>query len=822
MILKESRSMKDLDIFPNEQDFNPDGTLIWSWDIKNDLFKISSIDDEHIPLHIDSIEHIEDFVSILETWSKEPAINLFKRCLTNNEIHCTNISFNNDKVRSFYCLLKASKVNDSTITGLIRPLIPTLDNIDTSALFYQLVSNNHHGIIITNEDTEILTCNNYIQKSMGYTQEELIGKPTSIFSSSKHGKMFYTDMWSNITNQGYWSGHILSRKKDGRCIPQDLTIQKMIVGNDTLYLGIALDLSNELYRVEDKDNGGIELLTQLPSKNEFKRSLNEISSKIENTTGLLVIAFTPKFDLICDLDDKRQIASTISFYKEKVAAGYLGGNTFSVAMTYSILDSTSNSSIVYKPIKSLANYLRGELDYKVFNRIAKCNIGVSVLNTDANSANKLISHALQAMYENHNETGTNISFYNQQLHEIVKRREMLEEIVRLSIKENSLIVYYQPIISTNDWKVISFEALCRFKDKNGAELDTQEMILIAEDLGLIGELDLAVAAKALSDRQHLTKYFGDEIGITINFSANTNVPITRTFSNINTILNNHPETLPHVTIELTETGYFNNKELTSDVLSKLRDRGVALAIDDFGTGYSSFSYLKDNNIDILKIDRKYIIDIKENSSNYHIVKMMINLSHTLNVKVVAEGVETLQELSILKDLKVDFVQGYYFSPPLPINKTKPYVAYKKIISEICGIGLDKQTSCIIMSQDTVSTDDDLFLVKVIFEKSQQLVIAVLNNKKCVGYIERSDYNLHINPAVGSNIESSDDLRLLQKRTHQIMNTKFTTIDSNFTNQELFSKIKSGIRFPWIVQDKDEEFIGMVTHESAMNFLASIL
>ncbi|MDB1123985.1 EAL domain-containing protein [Vibrio algarum] len=474
---------------------------------------------------------------------------------------------------------------------------------------------------------------------------------------------------------------------------------------------------------------------------------------------------------------------------------------------------------LYEAIKELAAYLREELVSSVFATLSSCSIGVSVLGTDADTSTKLISHALQAMYDNYNESGNNINFYNNALHQKVSRRAGLEEIVRESIKNKTFMVYYQPIVSVSDWQVAKFEALCRFKDKNGDILNTQEMITITEDLGLISELDLCVAQQAIADRKRLSSYFNRQVEITINFSMNSEDSITKTFSKIFKMLRPYARDWPYITVELTESGYFDSEELAEGILYALRKKGIKVAIDDFGTGYSSFSYLKDGNFDLLKIDREFVRDISKNSPNFYIVKTIVALAHTLGVGVIAEGVETISEVTLLKTLNVDYIQGFLFSKPMPVDHTIPSIGYKKLIANINEVSPIRTNVKLVVPAPTVSNSDDLSVVKAIYETNKSNFVAVIDGKRCVGLIHKANYNLHVSPSVGTNIETTGDLRLLQKKTHQIMDSLLFRVNIKINHSELFEFIEQDQPFPWVVEDDKGAFIGLVTKTSALKTIA---
>jgi PAS domain S-box-containing protein len=603
--------------------------ILWHWDIRKDQFNMDfSALNAMLRLTI-KVNNIEDFLNLLSKQDRRKIVVMFKHIMADKTVPPIKICLAPKDSTTSYCLVKAHKGENNTLQGELRPLVTMPSNGEFANMFQQIFENNHHGMILTDEKSNIIVCNNYVERWSGYALEELIGQNMRLFNASKHGKDYYVDMWQKIEQEGFWIGHILSRRKDGSAIPQELTIQKIVsTTNNVYYLGISQDLSKSLYRVDGKEYGGVELLTQLPNKEDFKLRLAGVHQQMNAADGLLLLAFTPKLTEGRELDQKQELANSLSYFTDNAITGYLGGDTFTVAMRYQRRDDQPHSLSIYSAIKRLFAYLRKSLEPAVYQLVVESTVGASVLNMDADVPNKLIPHALQAMFERHNENGHNVCFYSSKLHAKLEQRGRMEAIVTQAIEEETVEVFFQPIVETTDWQVCKFETLCRFRDENGDLLNTQEMVLIAEDLNLVSQLDLIVAEKAMQCRELLALSFNDEIKIAINVSLNSIKPLKAVLDDVNSLLQRYPEHAPYLTIELTESAYFEREDNDSQALTNIRSMGVMIAIDDFGSGYSSFSYLKDGHFDFLKIDIEFITGITYGSHNFHIVKMIVKLAHT--------------------------------------------------------------------------------------------------------------------------------------------------------------------------------------------------
>lgn len=763
------------------------------------------------------VDSLESFLNIFGREYQSSILQLLQDTASGSVTNPIKANVSGRNSSAYMCVISARKITENLVVGAVFPLILSPDSEDLGNFFNQIFENNHHGMIITDEETRIVSCNSCFEASSGYQLSELIGQKTSIFNAQKHGNNYFREMWSKLKTHGYWSGLILSKRKSGSVAPQELLIQKIVSRTGRVYfLGTTLDLSDKLYRVAGMEHGGIELLTQLPGEEDFYNKVKEALAKRNECQGMLALSFVPNFEDESEFDHKKQLASALAYYEDNFCAGFLKKAVFTMEITYERTDTKPHSLSIFEAIKERFNKVKSRVDADVYKKISECTIGVSVLDLDANNAQRLVSHSLQAMYEKHTSNNSNICFFNRTLHNKIKRREALEDVVRNTIANKEMEVFFQPIICTHEWKVQKLEALCRFRDDNGDILNTQEVVRIAEDLGLITQLDLAIADKAISCRPKLIQKYGKSVELTINVSLNSQKTKKEVFSDVYTVLRKHMSHLPFITIELTESAYFDSKHKDSDMLFKLRNRGVKIAIDDFGTGYSSFSYLKDGAFDLLKVDRDFVKDISFGSHNYYIVKMITHLAHTLGVKVVAEGVETIQELTILHDLKVDFMQGFYFEKPTQADKLPTNVEIRNKLHELQD--LTKETVELIECPPMLSPNSTLNDVKSLFDSTTINALPVIVEKTCVGVVTRECFNLHATPSLGTNRETMQDYQSLSRSVNGMMNAKVTQVHETINDGEIHEKIRNANPFPWIVISDNGEYRGLIDSSNIIRYL----
>jgi PAS domain S-box-containing protein len=761
----------------------------------------------------------DSFIKLFDDYSKNLINQALIKASQGESVEPVNICVSFGNV-CHVIQIAINKDSDDLISGSIRPLFNIPGDENLSSAFQQLFENSHQGIVITDEKTRIMACNTKFEKATGYSIAELIGQKTSIFNAHKHSKQFYEEFWETLNKDGYWNGLILNRTKSGVAMPQELLIQKLTTNNNKIfYVGFSNNLANQLYRVAGIENGGIEFLTQLPSENDFLAQIKQSIQTLPKDKKMLVISFAPKFSEENEISHKQMLASALAEKKEGFIPGFLKKSVFSIALTYS-LDQRTHSLSIFKAIQSHFNAIKQVLDNEVYQELRHCTFGISVLGVDAANEGRLVSHSLQAMFEKHVSNKGNLCFYNGSLHEKLKQQEKYETIVRQSIENASIEVFYQPIIETKHWKVAKLEALCRFRDGEGELLDTQQMIQIAEDIGQVTDVDLLVAGKAISDREALTKIYGKEIEISINFSVNTTKSIKETSSQLVNLLKENQKHLPYITVELTESAYFDCESSEENILFRLRKAGLKVAIDDFGTGYSSFSYLKNGDFDLLKIDKEFVSDLIFGSNNYYIVKMIVQLAHTLNVKVVAEGVESVHDAIMLQSLSVDYFQGFYHAKPMPLEQLSTDITIDKELTELTDNKHGKQHNELITFPVTVKPEQTLKSLQSIFEDPKVTCCPVILKKNCVGVVTRELFNLHLTSSIGTNRETLQDVRLLNKIVTGVMNTSPTLLhlEDGIDDESISEAIIAGKPYPWVVINDEGIYCGVIESQDIVQYL----
>jgi diguanylate cyclase (GGDEF)-like protein len=313
-------------------------------------------------------------------------------------------------------------------------------------------------------------------------------------------------------------------------------------------------------------------------------------------------------------------------------------------------------------IVSIGNIYRDNNDIRLTN-----SIGVVLYPRDGENASKLIDNVYVALDKAQGQSESNIEVFSTEDHVIHKDEIQINEDIRKGLVKSEFLLYYQPIFDLEGEQIIGAEALLRWKHPEHGLISADKFLEVAEKTGLIVDLGEYAFNEAIQQRQRCTRSVRDDFQITINLSLKE-MQVEKLLPRLEMLFEKYKIDRNAINLDVSEGVAMENIDKTANDFKLFKDFGLSLALDHFGAGYSSFKYLNMLPIDMIKIDRSLIFDLTLNLKHQTTVKAIIELAHTLGYKVVAEGVETSQEASILAALHCDYAQGYLYSRPLPANE----------------------------------------------------------------------------------------------------------------------------------------------------------
>lgn len=338
----------------------------------------------------------------------------------------------------------------------------------------------------------------------------------------------------------------------------------------------------------------------------------------------------------------------------------LGGDEFAI-----IIKDIKNMQVPSKVARKILNIIKENLEIQGNKFYISASIGISLFPQDADNAEDIVKFADAALYKAKDEGRDNFQFYSSDMTTLAFERVLLQSNLRIAIQEEQFIVYYQPQYDIQTNTIVGMEALVRWQHPELGLIPPNNFIPLAEESGLIIEIDRIVMKKAMKQFQEWYA-LGLQPGI---LSLNLAMKQLASHSFINeliTVMQEHQFNPYWLELELTESQVMNNPDSAIKKLKEINELGIDIAIDDFGTGYSSLAYLKKLPLDKLKIDQSFIRDLDVDDKA--IAKAIIGLGESLNLKIIAEGVETKEQLEFLQQNRCHYIQGYFYSRPIPAEQ----------------------------------------------------------------------------------------------------------------------------------------------------------
>lgn len=559
----------------------------------------------------------------------------------------------------------------SSIIGIVLNRNQSLESLRQ---FEKVFEGSEQGIMVTDARHVILSVNPAFTKMLGFTLDDVKGKTPKVLSSGLHDASFYRNLWQSIAHFGHWRGEIWNRRKNGEVFPEWISISevKNAAGEVSHYVGTFSDISDlKSAQKEIQYLSSHDALTGLPDIALFRDRLENaisIASAANSKIGLLAL----NLDNFKFLNDSLGYASgdkLLRLFAERLKACLRdtdsicrhGGDEFIILLN-NMQDDDSISYIV----DTLLNEISSPFAFAGSNISTSCSVGVAVYPTDGNDFEKLFGRARKAMSQAKEEGRNTARFFTEKLNNDSLHYLNIAYGLREALAQHQFELHYQPQISLNSAQVIGAEALIRWQHPQNGLQPPAQFISIAEQTGLIVEIGEWVIEEACRQAMEWQKNGLPALSMAVNVSA---VQFRR--GNLDKVIIKALEKTglePRLLeLELTESILVEDIDHLLAQLDVLKRLGVKLAIDDFGTGYSSLAYLKKFNIDRLKIDQSFVRDINTDPNDAAIVRAIVQMAHTLNLDVIAEGVEDEAMLKHVRESGCDEVQGYFFSKPLSAN-----------------------------------------------------------------------------------------------------------------------------------------------------------
>lgn len=524
------------------------------------------------------------------------------------------------------------------------------------------------GITFSDVEGIIIYSNPAEAQMHGYEVSELIGKEARKFSTGDHSRPITSEQLKEL---GVWHRESVNVRKNGEEFPAQLT-SISVRDTEAGYLGIITTCEDISYRkVAEKKIHQLayyDVVTGLPNRGMFLERLHQSLAQAQRDHDKVNLIFLD-LDNFKDVNDTlghdvgdkllRSVAERLSAcMRDSDVLARLGGDEFVV-----VCPSVARQDCVATVVQRILAIFVDPFEIEGRQIYSSASIGIAVYPDDSQDASTLFRCADTAMYQAKNDGRAQFRFFSAELNQKITQRVALENSLRQGLERQEFFLHYQPLWDIKTSKMAGIEVLLRWQSSDYGLMQPAAFISLLEDSGLINGVGEWVLRTACLQMREWTMVEHRTLKMAVNISGKQ-LKHPKFLEMLTTIIQETGVDPTNLELEFTESVIMENVENTVEIFRKLKEMGIQLSIDDFGTGYSSLNYLKHFPVDRIKIDRAFVTDVHHNTSDSAIIEAIVSMAQSLNLRVVAEGVENSDQLHSLTKLGCDEVQGFYLAMPM--------------------------------------------------------------------------------------------------------------------------------------------------------------
>ena len=563
------------------------------------------------------------------------------------------------------------------LLGICRDVTESRSIEQELQLAAEVFENSNEAILITDQKLKIANTNRAFQHITGYSAEDVTGKtPDFLISSEQYEEDLIEKIGERLMVDGYWQGEISYRRRQGdmrtgwagvsAIRDQNREVQSLIIIMSDITERKASE--ERIHKLAYYDP-----LTALPNRSQMHETLDGMLKRARKQ-GLWVVLLFIDLDRFKPINDSmghpagdevlKQVAGRLrNCVKQRDLVCRMGGDEFTIAIADQPSHTAASDTAIIVAERILES-LHQSFNLNQREVFISASIGISVYPNDGNSVIELLKNADMAMYHAKDMGRDNMQFFTASMNRKAVQLLELENDLRHALARNEMQLYFQPQYRTDSEEAVGVEVLLRWIHPTRGVISPGTFIPIIEDTGLIvpiGQWVLEESCRCFVRWQAEEQLGLERIAVNVSARQFRSEDFLNVVKDIIIRTGIRPEQLE---LELTESILMEDVELAMETLRGLRAAGVKTAIDDFGTGYSSLNYLKQFPVDTLKIDRSFIQNLPENADDAQISRTIIAMGHNLGMGIIAEGVETAEQLTFLQMARCEEVQGFYFSKPI--------------------------------------------------------------------------------------------------------------------------------------------------------------
>ncbi|HUN76489.1 MAG TPA: EAL domain-containing protein [Steroidobacteraceae bacterium] len=540
-------------------------------------------------------------------------------------------------------------------------------------LWSNVLSYSVEGIFICDPEQRILNVNSAFERITGYSADQVIGKTPRLLHSGRQDPQFYSTMWQTLLAQGTWSGEIWNRRRGGELYLEWLSISIVYNEDHSIanFVGIFSDITERKTAEERVARlARFDALTELPNRALLTDRLEQAIKSAQRAGARVGVAFID-LDRFKGVNDSlghnagdellQELARRLTAaVRDEDTVARMGGDEF-VVILQQLRDTTDATTCV----SAMLQALRRPVELEGHEITVTASIGISMFPDDGSDAQELLRNADAAMYQAKGDGRDRFHFYTATLNRRALNMLSVENALRRALDRGEFVLHYQPQLCVATGELIGAEALIRWNHPEQGLLMPGAFIPVAEDRGLIRAIDEWVFGEAVRQLAAWRSSGFRGVPVALNISS---VPFHEKdfIERVERTIAASGIDPTQLEFELTESLMMRDVDASVEVMKKLHAAGIRLSIDDFGTGYSSLNYLRRFPIQKIKIDQSFVREMAAHPEAARLVHGIVGLAKSLGLTVVAEGVETREQLRLLAEQGCDEAQGFLFSPAVPL------------------------------------------------------------------------------------------------------------------------------------------------------------
>jgi len=546
-----------------------------------------------------------------------------------------------------------------------------LSEYEKNSLHARIIEDSDQGVLITDAQERIVSVNGAFTRITGYAMAEVLGRTPELLSAGVPDADLRAEVRAAMQGNGAWRGEIIGKRKNGELFPQSVTVSA--VRDERGRVSHTFSLFSDISSHKDAEArmqrlANYDALTGLPNHGLLLQLLGQAMAESRRTRehGALLVVEVARLGSIGDTlghDVGNALLAEIarllrSRLREGDLLAHLAGGKFAIGLLR--VEKREHAALV---ARKLIDALSAPIAVGAHTLQVGMHVGIAVFPDDAGDAETLLRGADVAAARAGQSDDPAILFFSEEMNQRAKEHLRIESELRDALANGELMLYYQPKVSLRSGRIVGAEALLRWRHPVRGLVSPGVFIPVAEETGLITELGNWVVEEACRQIQQWREANVIMPPIAVNLSARQfDRGLPGRMAQALERYGVHPEQLM---LEITESLLVRGAETVVAIMNELVAMGLALALDDFGTGYSSLAYLKKFPISTLKIDRAFVIGLPHEENDCAIARAIVTMAQQLRQEIVAEGVETTEQMDFLRGLGCDQLQGYLFSQPVP-------------------------------------------------------------------------------------------------------------------------------------------------------------